>query len=653
MKRSYFKLLGFILFALIGHSCTTTSKEYKEYYVAKTGNDSNTGSADSPFLTISAAARVAEPGDIITVLAGVYREYVNPLKGGNSEAERIVYRAAPGENVVIKGSEQINTWINDGGGVWKVELPNSFFNEQNPYARKIGWVSENWLRGGNWTHCGDVYLNGEAFYEKPTIGEVGKEKNSWYTEVDSAASVTQIWANFGDSDPNRELAEINVRESIISPLDTNVNYITIRGFTIMHSANGWGPPSGYQGAAISTNGGHHWIVENCEIINAKTCGFSMGNPRTRRRRNRTSMDYDHVGHHIIRNNIFRRCGQAAIAGAGNNAGTYIVGNYIGETSYRYEFRGSEPAAIKFHNGVDLIIENNYISSSNRVMGLWIDFGNQNIRVTRNFFGELIFLEMNHGPILIDNNILVGNYTNRGSGATTMANNLLIINKFDYNEDPYRKTRLLMINELTYIHDPFRTAGYYMPHTKKTVDRELCFIRDERWYNNIIVNKGLDSLRAIQPDPSYLVASSTSPVTTFTHLGVDPLTTNYGSAVDYNLYLKDAKKHASFDRNSTASSFNPEFSIRDEDGNLTVTFLMNEDAFKINAPLITTDFLGIYEPMKLKMENSNGSPITVDMDILKTPRNKDNPGVGPFADLKVGLNSFTIFTMSDKGPQLNK
>ena len=365
------------------------------------------------------------------------------------------------------------------------------------------------------------------------------------------------------------------------------------------------------------------------------------------------MDYDHIGHHIIRNNIFRRCGQAAIVGAGNNAGTYIFGNYIGETSYRYEFQGSEPAAIKFHNGVDLIIENNYIASSNRVMGLWIDFGNQNIRVTRNFFGELIFLEMNHGPILIDNNILVGNYTNRGSGATTMANNLLIINKFDYEQDPYRRTRLLMINELTYIHDPFRTAGYYMPHTRNTVNRELCFIRDERWYNNIIVNKGLDSLRAIQPDPSYLVASSTSPVTTFMHLGVDPLTTNYGCAADYNLYLNGAKPHDRFDRNSTVSSFNPEFSVRDQDGNVTVTLMMNEEALTMKGPLITTDYLGVYEPMKLRMENNDGSPIILDMDILKRRRNKDNPGVGPFADLKVGQNSFTIFTMSDKGPQLDK
>lgn len=633
MKRKYFVLLSLMLYALFGHSCmTSTSYTGTEYHVAKTGNDSNSGSADSPFLTISAAARIAQPGDVITVHEGIYREYVNPLRGGNSEEERIVYRAAPGEKVFIKGSEQITTWIKDGGNTWKVELPNSFFNNENPYARTLGWVSENWLMTGEWTHCGDVYLNGEAFYEKRRLDEVKKEKNSWYTEVDSVASVTRIWANFGDFDPNKELTEINVRESIISPIDTNVNYITIRGFTIMHSANGWGPPSAYQGAAISTNGGHHWIVENCEVINAKTCGFSMGNPRIRR--HRSTLDYDHVGQHIIRNNIFRRCGQCAIVGAGYNTGTYILGNFIGETAYRLEFTGHEIAGIKFHNAVDIVIENNYIGNSNKVRAIWIDFGNQNIRLSRNIIGVQLFIEMNHGPILIDNNILEGVYINRGSGAITLSHNLINMNNFRYTHDPYRK------------------SAFYKAHTRETVMRELSFIRDERWYNNIFIKKGLDSLRVNQPGSADIQVTRTTPPPAI-HLGVDPLVTNYGCDADYNLYLNGTKKHDTFDENSIVSSFNPEFSFQDDDGNVTVSFLMNEDALNIRGPLITTEYLGIYDPMKLQMENNDGTPIIVDIDILKRSRNKDNPGVGPFADLKVGQNSYTVFSIDAIGPQGNK
>ena len=82
----------------------------RHYYVSVQGDDANDGSASRPLRTISAAAQVAQPGDVITVHEGVYRERINPPRGGTSEAERIVYQAAPGEKVVIKGSEVVKGW---------------------------------------------------------------------------------------------------------------------------------------------------------------------------------------------------------------------------------------------------------------------------------------------------------------------------------------------------------------------------------------------------------------------------------------------------------------------------------------------------------------------------------------------------------------
>ena len=76
----------------------------KEFHVSVSGNDTAKGSASKPFKTISAAARVAQPGDVITVHQGTYRERVNPPRGGTSDTKRIVYQAAPGEKVEIKGS---------------------------------------------------------------------------------------------------------------------------------------------------------------------------------------------------------------------------------------------------------------------------------------------------------------------------------------------------------------------------------------------------------------------------------------------------------------------------------------------------------------------------------------------------------------------
>jgi alpha-N-arabinofuranosidase len=50
-------------------------------------------------------------GDVITVHAGVYRERIAPPRGGASDRKRIVYQAAPGENVEIKGSEVARNWV--------------------------------------------------------------------------------------------------------------------------------------------------------------------------------------------------------------------------------------------------------------------------------------------------------------------------------------------------------------------------------------------------------------------------------------------------------------------------------------------------------------------------------------------------------------
>ena len=62
----------------------------QEYHVAKNGNDSNNGTLESPFLTISKAAKIALPGSVITVHEGTYRERVSPNHGGLSATKPII-----------------------------------------------------------------------------------------------------------------------------------------------------------------------------------------------------------------------------------------------------------------------------------------------------------------------------------------------------------------------------------------------------------------------------------------------------------------------------------------------------------------------------------------------------------------------------------
>ena len=80
-------LLSFVFFIVVSLPSLA-----KEYHVSKNGNDQNDGSLKKPFLTIGKAVEYAYPGDVITVHEGTYRELVNPIRGGESDAKRILYK---------------------------------------------------------------------------------------------------------------------------------------------------------------------------------------------------------------------------------------------------------------------------------------------------------------------------------------------------------------------------------------------------------------------------------------------------------------------------------------------------------------------------------------------------------------------------------
>ena len=106
-----------------------------EFHVSTAGNDANPGTPAAPLRTIQHGADLAQPGDAITVHAGTYRERINPPRGGHSDTQRIVYQAAPGEKVEIKGSEVVKNWVKAQDDVWKVTLPNGLLRRLQPLQR--------------------------------------------------------------------------------------------------------------------------------------------------------------------------------------------------------------------------------------------------------------------------------------------------------------------------------------------------------------------------------------------------------------------------------------------------------------------------------------------------------------------------------------
>jgi len=235
-----------------------------EYHVAKTGVDENEGSLAAPLLTIQAAAELAQPGDVITVHEGTYRERINPPRGGTADDRRMVYRAAQGEKVAIKGSERIEQWEKVSGDTWKATVPANFFGEFNPYDDLI---RGDWFRSnGRDHHTGAVYLNGHWLTEAATKEDVLKpagEHPLWFASVDQKN--TTLWAQFKSLDPNVETVEINVRQSVFYPEKPGVNYITVQGFTLEHAATPWAPPTAEQIGLIGTHWSRGWVIESNTI----------------------------------------------------------------------------------------------------------------------------------------------------------------------------------------------------------------------------------------------------------------------------------------------------------------------------------------------------------------------------------------------------
>src|SRR4051812_26740444 len=111
------RLLSVFLFLFIG-----LFTNGNEYHVSEKGNNKSIGSKELPFRTISHAAEIALAGDVVIVHAGIYRKQVNPLNGGEFDVKRIVYKAADGERVEIKGSEIIVGWKLESNKLWKVSI---------------------------------------------------------------------------------------------------------------------------------------------------------------------------------------------------------------------------------------------------------------------------------------------------------------------------------------------------------------------------------------------------------------------------------------------------------------------------------------------------------------------------------------------------
>lgn len=594
----------------------------KEYHVAKTGNDSNPGSSDAPFLTIQKASDVAEAGDIITVHAGVYRERITPPRGGNSNESRIVYRAAEGEKVEIKGSEEIKTWKQFKGDVWKVTIPNSFFKEYNPF---IDLVKGDWFNNkGRIHHTGEVYLNGKSLWEMEILEKVLNPKPvkdnfdpegstyTWYCESDKTN--TYIYANFQGANPNDEMVEINVRKACFYPEKNHINYITVSGFHMSQAATQWAPPTAEQIGLIGTNWSKGWIIENNVIRNSKCSGITLGKHgdefdntsensavgyvETIKRALARGWSKEKIGSHIIRNNIISDCEQTGICGSMGGVFSTIENNDIYNIWFKRMWTGAEMGGIKIHASIDMTIRNNRLANCGR--GLWLDWMCQGARVTGNLLynntTDDLFVEVNHGPFLIENNIMLSPLSIR-----------------DWSEGGAYVHNLIAGN--IQLLPQKRETPYQFPHSTKMAALRTTLCGDNRYFNNILIG-GVEESRNIKSG-----------------LGV------YERAelpmyVDGNVYLNSAHAFKN-ETNQLEMEYNPLVKIEESKDGIYLSMKIDKQIRKMKNQTVSGELLGKAQISNARFENPDGSLLKVTTDYFGTERNKKNPQVGPFEKINDG------------------
>src|SRR5262249_22760608 len=227
-------------------------------------------------------------------------------------------------------------------------------------------------------------------------------------------------AQFKGMDPNEQQVEINVRQTVFYPDKPGRNYITVCGFTMREAATPWAPPTAKQVGLVGTHWSKGWIIENNVLSHSICSGIALGKygdewdntsantaegyVKTVERALHNGWNSATIGHHIVRNNTISHCEQAGIVGSLGAAFSTISGNTIFDIHVRGLFSGAEMAGIKFHGAIDTVIANNHIYRT--CLGLWLDWMAQGTRVAQNLFhhnGRDLFVEVNHGPFVVDNN----------------------------------------------------------------------------------------------------------------------------------------------------------------------------------------------------------------------------------------------------------
>ena len=238
---------------------------------------------------------------------------------------------------------------------------------------------------------------------------------------------------------------------------------------------------------------------------------------------------------------------------------------------------------------------------------------QGTRVSGNEFhdnsAEDIYVEVNHGPFLVDNNLLLSSRSllDMSEGGAYVHN--LITGKIDNWYDMKRLT------------------PHMQPHSTAIAGFTVTQGGDDRFFNNIFVGQGL---------PGDAPLRTVNPQTSITGFGLWVYDTrDFLLQTGGNVYYHGAQPYTKETKPVTLPATDPIVKVVEEGGQTFTQFNFGPDLKQVSTKPVTTALLGKTKIAGLAFENADGSRLKIDTDYFGRPRDKRNPTPGPFVDPGLG------------------
>ena len=359
-----------------------------------------------------------------------------------------------------------------------------------------------------------------------------------------------------------------------------------------------------------------------------------------------------VGSHIIRRCEVHHCEQTGIVGRMGGVFSTIEDCHIHHICNSQQLGGAETAGIKLHAAIDVTIRRNYIHDC--IMGVWLDWEAQGARISQNLmhgnwrpegreqargamFSTDIFIEVGHGPTLIDNNVLMSpvSVTIPSEGIACVHN--LMLGAFSLINSG--------VDSIVNGQREPRFTPYHIRHRTEVAGFMTILHGDDRIYNNIFVQAGPVNPDKKPTDADYLTVG-TAPFDIFPTYeewyapfkeGAEPNMGGLAAAhfghlpvwVDGNAYFNGATVYHKEAHCLEDKKGGVKIALTEKDGKPVLKTNLYTRLKGFRDGIITSDILGCaFEPEE-RFESPDGTEIIFNRDYFGNPRGTETIP-GPFA-----------------------